>query len=172
MARTALTKAKKGRAMRLSRNTTPTPIPAAKVLACLALSLLAWTPTSANAQVGGPFDLSWNSIDCGGASAAAPSTGGIYEVSGVIGQPDAGSLAGGIFDVAGGLLPAMGSHCRADYDGNGRVEPADVSLFITVWFASLNQGTLAGDFNGNTRVEPSDVSLFVATWASGLSGGC
>lgn len=60
----------------------------------------------------------------------------------------------------------------ADFDGNGAVEPADVSLFVNVWFTSLIQGTLAGDFDGNGNVEPADVSLFVTTWFNALVNGC
>lgn len=63
-------------------------------------------------------------------------------------------------------------HCPADYDSNGLVEPADVSLFVTTWFNSLVGGTLAGDFDHNNAVEPADVSLFVTTWFNALVNGC
>lgn len=62
--------------------------------------------------------------------------------------------------------------CPADADGNGAIEPADVSLFVNRWFTSLTTGTLAGDFDGNGQVEPADVSLFVGTWFAALTGGC
>ncbi len=55
--------------------------------------------TSANAQTGGGYDLTWSTIDGGGGI----SSGGGYSLSGTIGQPDAGSLNGGNFTLAGGF---------------------------------------------------------------------
>ena len=52
------------------------------------------------AQSGGGFDLSWSSIDGGGQL----STGGGFEVLGVIGQPDAAVLTGGGFELEAGFL--------------------------------------------------------------------
>jgi hypothetical protein len=63
-------------------------------------------------------------------------------------------------------------HCPADYDHDGIVTPADVSLFISTWFGSLQQSTLVGDFDHNGAVEPADVSLFVSTWFAALVNGC
>ena len=45
------------------------------------------------------FALDWFTIDGGGGS----STGGVYGISGTIGQPDAGRLSGGKFTLDGGL---------------------------------------------------------------------
>ena len=39
----------------------------------------------------GDFSLDWSTIDGGGGT----STGGVYSVSGTIGQPDAGAMSGG-----------------------------------------------------------------------------
>jgi len=44
------------------------------------------------------FDLSWWSVDGGGES-----TGGSYALRGSVGQPDAGSLAGGSYTLEGGF---------------------------------------------------------------------
>ena len=54
----------------------------------------------AAAQSGGGYDLTWNTIDGGGATFA---TGGVYRLGGTIGQPDAGTLTGGVFMLAGGF---------------------------------------------------------------------
>lgn len=64
------------------------------------------------------------------------------------------------------------SLCRADTDGNGLLQPADVSTFVNLWFCSLQQGQFAGDFDDNGVVEPADVSLFVSAWFNTLSGSC
>jgi hypothetical protein len=66
-----------------------------KVLLVIAL---AGTPV---ALVGAQeYDLSWYSIDGGG---VMRSTGGDFELSGTIGQPDAGAMAGGGFELNGGF---------------------------------------------------------------------
>ena len=78
---------------------------------------------AATAVMGQEFDLSWHSIDGGG---VMRSTGGDFELSGTIGQPDAGSLTGGDFQLSGGfwfeLLP---SDCNED----GTVNLLDHDLF-------------------------------------------
>lgn len=52
------------------------------------------------AQSGGGFNLTWNTIDGGGTL----STGGVYRLNGTIGQPDAQlTLAGGGFTLTGGF---------------------------------------------------------------------
>lgn len=57
----------------------------------------------ANAQVGGGFDLTWSSIDGGGGY----SSGGGFELTGTIGQPDAGAtMTGGAFSLDGGFQAA------------------------------------------------------------------
>jgi hypothetical protein len=46
------------------------------------------------------YDLSWYTIDGGGATF---SVGGSYSLGGSIGQPDAGSLSGGSYQLNGGF---------------------------------------------------------------------
>jgi len=46
------------------------------------------------------YDLSWYTIDGGGATF---STGGSYSLGGTIGQPDAGMMSGGSFTLVGGF---------------------------------------------------------------------
>jgi len=45
------------------------------------------------------YSIDWHSIDGGGGT----STGGVYSVSGSVGQPDAGTLSGGNYSLAGGF---------------------------------------------------------------------
>jgi hypothetical protein len=52
------------------------------------------------AQTGSGYDLSWSTIDGGGAFS---SSGGGYALAGTIGQPDAGSLIGGGYTLNGGF---------------------------------------------------------------------
>jgi hypothetical protein len=81
-------------------------LPAA-VRALLAILLLPIVGGSvAVAQSGGPFDLTWYSVDGGGQTSppSGRSTGGSFALSGTIGQPDAGPpLGGGTFGLGGGF---------------------------------------------------------------------
>lgn len=52
------------------------------------------------ALAAGTFDLSWWTVDGGGGMNSA---GGIYTLSGTIGQPDAGTLTGGAYALTGGF---------------------------------------------------------------------
>ena len=60
--------------------------------------LLAISPASA--QSGGPYDLTWSTVDGGGYTFSA---GGAYSLGGTAGQPDAGVLEGGDYSLAGGF---------------------------------------------------------------------
>ena len=44
------------------------------------------------------YSIDWHTIDGGGTS-----TGGVYSVSGTIGQPEAGTMSGGNFSLTGGF---------------------------------------------------------------------
>jgi hypothetical protein len=52
------------------------------------------------AQSGGGYDLTWNTVDGGGATF---STGGSYTLGGTIGQSDGGALTGGSYALNGGF---------------------------------------------------------------------
>jgi hypothetical protein len=61
------------------------------------------------AQTGGGYDLTWSTMDDGGGT----STGGVYQLIGTLGQPDAGApLSGGVYSLSGGFwgdaLPTSG----------------------------------------------------------------
>ncbi|MBK8836685.1 MAG: hypothetical protein IPO29_18275 [Anaerolineae bacterium] len=63
--------------------------------------LLVFSIGTASAQTGGGYDLTWNSIDGGGATF---STGGGYSsLGGTIGQADAGAASGGGVSLSGGF---------------------------------------------------------------------
>ena len=59
------------------------------------------------AQSGGGYDLSWNTVDGGGATFAS---GGSYRLAGTAGQADAGAMGAGVYGLGGGFWagwPAM-----------------------------------------------------------------
>ena len=57
----------------------------------------------------GLFACDWFSVDGGGGS----SIGGQYRLSGSAGQPDAGTVTGGVFTIQGGYWPGVPSHRNA-----------------------------------------------------------
>lgn len=69
------------------------------VAAAVTFALVA-TPSSAFAQSGGVYDMSWNKIANGGVPQAS---GGWFTLSGTVGQADAGVLTGGAYRLNGGF---------------------------------------------------------------------
>ena len=62
-------------------------------------ALLVFTFLSISTVVAQNYSIDWMTIDGGGGT----STGGVYSVSGTIGQPDAGRMSGGNFTLDGGF---------------------------------------------------------------------
>ena len=73
-----------------------------RMVSVLAFSLLIFAATPATAQ---SYSIDWFTIDGGGGT----STGGVYTVSGTIGQPDAGQMSGGNFTLDGGFWGIIGA---------------------------------------------------------------
>jgi hypothetical protein len=65
------------------------------ILLALTGSLLC-APQNISAQ---SYSIDWFTVDGGGGT----STGGVYSVSGTIGQPDAGTMSGGNYTIQGGF---------------------------------------------------------------------
>jgi len=70
-----------------------------KTKCILTLAALTLNAFPSHAQSGGKFDLRWSTVDGGGAMSA----GGKFLMTGTVGQPDAGALAGGQFKLEGGF---------------------------------------------------------------------
>jgi hypothetical protein len=62
-------------------------------------AIVAVAPVSVLSMTGGDYEISWSTIDGGGARSA----GGDYAVVGTIGQPDAGEMSGGDYELSGGF---------------------------------------------------------------------
>ena len=73
-----------------------------KWIGAAALLLLILVVFSVVLAQSGQFDLPWHSVDSGGGNSA----GGDFALQAAIGQPDASSLSGGQFTMAGGFLVA------------------------------------------------------------------
>jgi hypothetical protein len=77
----------------------------------LALAALLLLASVALAQTGGPYDLTWSTVDGGGYTF---SSGDGYTLGGTVGQPDAGVLSGGDYTLAGGFWG--GGELAVEYD--------------------------------------------------------
>jgi hypothetical protein len=134
---------------------------------------LGWmTASVATAQ---PFDLSWHTSDGGG---AMWTTGGNFELSGTIGQPDAGALmTGGVFELIGGFWPIPAAppvitgdiNCDGTY---GYLSFGDINPFVlylsnfSAWQATYpGCDPRNGDINGDGTYGQgsfADINPFVA----------
>lgn len=116
---------------------------------------------AALAQSGGGLDLTWSTIDGGG---AMNSSGGAFSVSGTIGQPDAQpppAMSGGDFSLTGGFwVVTVTCFCPGDLNGDGQRSGADVQLFLTCLLAGSGN-CLCADANQTGGLTPADVPTFV-----------
>ncbi|MCK4658063.1 MAG: hypothetical protein KAV82_00945 [Phycisphaerae bacterium] len=105
----------------------------------------------------GNFDIDWHTVDGGGDMF---STGGSFELSGTIGQPDAGVISSGTFTLGGGFW----FECPpGDCDNDGDVDLDDFVGF-QVCFAGPGGGLGPGcdcfDFNADGDVDLVDFAGF------------
>ena len=121
----------------------------------------------------GQFEVDWYTIDSGGAMFT---TGGVFELSGTIGQSDAGSfsqpLTGGVFELVGGFWPvAAGCNCPGDIDGDCLVALADLSQVLSSFgLCSGNPGFVqAADFDSNGCVDLADLSFLLSRFGVSCS---
>jgi len=111
---------------------------------------------------GGPYSIPWSTIDSGGVLNAS---GGVYTLSGTIGQPDAGpAQSGGVYSLEGGFWPGVsGAPCIPDFTGDGELDFFDLSAFLTLLQAEDPQADLTMDGNWDVF----DVSLFLNLFSMG-----
>jgi hypothetical protein len=124
--------------------------------------------SATRAQTGGPYDLTWSSIDGGGLMS---STGGIYSIAGTIGQPDAGAESAGSFGCAGGFWYADGSPCYANCDGSTTAPVLNV-LDFTCFLNKFAAGDPYANCDGSTTapvLNVLDFSCFLNKFAAGCS---
>ncbi len=127
--------------------------------------IAALTICAATIARGNDFDLSWRSIDGGGIMSSA---GGSFTLGGTIGQPDAGVLIGGDFDLQGGFW-AVGLNactCLSDINSDGLRNGADVQGFLECLVASGSNCGCA-DLDGVPGIDLGDVSEFVSMLLAG-----
>ncbi len=125
--------------------------------------------TTAAAQT---YGMDWNTIDCGGVGPNGALAGGVFLVSCTVGQPDAGFMAGGQFEVVGGFW-AVGAPepCYANCDGS-TLAPVltanDFQCFLNAFaggqaYANCDGSTLAPVLTAN------DFQCFLNAFATGCT---
>ena len=128
----------------------------AAVGTCLAAIALAGIATAQLA-------IDWHSVDGGG----GVSSGGTLEVSGTIGQHDAGAMAGGSLELVGGFwavtLPAL---CAGDVDGDGTVNITDLGILLSNFGIAVGATRSDGDLSGDGAVNITDLGELLAAFGS------
>ncbi len=109
------------------------------------------------------FDLSWHTIDGGGEMFC---NGGNFELSGTIGQPDAGAMTGGDFELVGGFWAAAGGDSPpcdpCDMNCDGDVNAIDIEPFLDLLFGGGEPcDTCTGDVNGDGSIDALDIEPFL-----------
>jgi hypothetical protein len=109
------------------------------------------------------FEIAWHSVDGGGALHA---TGGSFELSGAIGQADAGgAMTGGTFSLTGGFWggSTTGAPTPGDCDSDGDVDLADHAAFAACLHGpegGLSANCDCLDFDGDGDSDLADFAAF------------
>lgn len=108
----------------------------------------------------GEYAIDWHTVDGGGGTA----TGGDFELSGTIGQPDAGVMIGGSFALTGGFWFETPP---GDCDGDGDVDLHDFELLegcLTGPNGLVSDDCRCYDFDRNGSVDLADFEAFAASY--------
>jgi hypothetical protein len=110
-----------------------------------------------SAALADEFTLDWRTVDGGG---VIWTIGGNFELGGTIGQPDAGVMIGGTFELTGGFWAVPPCWCMSDINNDGHRDGLDVQGFIDCILATgLN--CACADLNKNGVLDMNDMSAFV-----------
>ena len=122
----------------------------------LALMLAMLMSFSAIAETGTEYEMTRHSFDGGG---VMRSTGGSFELSGTLGQPDAGVVAGGAFELTGGFWFAIPP---GDVGGDGVVNLSDHRKLVECLAGPdtpVNDDCRILDVDGSGAIDMRDVAV-------------
>jgi hypothetical protein len=116
--------------------------------------------SAANAQSGGPYDLSGSTIDVGGVSVTFA---GAFTLGGTAGQPDAGTNAGGPYELAGGFWPGdvlatPAPECVGNCNSDHAVTVNEIITMVNIALGSADISTCtAGDANADDTITINEI---------------
>ena len=125
------------------------------------VALLATTSVAAD-----DFSLDWWTIDGGG---EMWTTGGDFELSGTIGQPDAGAImTGGDFELIGGFWAgaAEDEFCFGDLDGDNDIDLADLAQLLGNYGTPSGAVYEDGDLDADGDVDLADLAGMLAAYGT------
>ena len=134
------------------------------------ISVVRWTGgvllvVLAASVIADEFEISRSTIDGGG---VILSTGGDFELSGTIGQPDAGTMAGGDFSLSGGFwFPEPPGDCNSTGNVN-LLDYDDLEVCLSGPYAGLLATECnCFDIDNDSDVDLSDISRFQVSFTDG-----
>jgi hypothetical protein len=112
------------------------------------------------------FAVDWWTIDGGGAMLTV---GGDFELSGTIGQPDAGVvMTGGDFELAGGFWAggAEEPFCFGDLDGDNDIDLADLAQLLSNYGIPSGAVYEDGDLDLDGDVDLADLAGLLSVYGT------
>jgi hypothetical protein len=110
------------------------------------------------------FELSRWTVDDGGGMFT---TGGEFELSGTVGQPDAGTMTGGVFELNGGFwFPLADGDCNDD-GAVSLLDYGDFEACLSGPDGGVTTSCRCQDIDWDADVDLSDVALFQRSFTGG-----
>jgi hypothetical protein len=101
------------------------------------------------------YSIDWHTIDGGGGT----STGGVYSVSGTIGQPDAGTMSGGNYSLSGGFWSLLS------------VVQTPGAPLLSIWLTTTNTAMVSWPSpSAGFTLQHNTYSVASVNWSNIVSG--
>jgi len=133
----------------------------------IALPALALLFANGPGAIADDFAIDWWTVDGGG---EMWTTGGDFELSGTIGQPDASVavMTGGDFELTGGFWVvafAGPEPIPGDLDGDGDVDLSDLAMLLADY--GCTGGGCPADIDGDGDTDLQDLAILLAHYGEG-----